>query len=199
MKKALFSVAVLSILLLTAAAARAETPTAFVKGILDQVMAIQANPALAGEAKESARGEAIRRVIRANFDFAMMAQSSLGSTYGRVGGGQKKEFTELFSYLFEDSYTRLVLNFLKKETIKYHKEIPEGQKATVKTSIMRTNETIPVDYQMHRRGSSWVLYDVIVDGVSILENYRARFGQEIQTHGFGSLLGKMRQQRKAMR
>jgi phospholipid transport system substrate-binding protein len=198
MRKSFFSLAVLSILLLTAGAARAETGTAFVKSILDQVMAIQNNPALAGEAKETARAEAIRRVIRANFDFPMMAQSSLGPTYARLGGGQKKEFTDIFSYLFEDSYTRLVLNFLKKETIKYHKEIPEGQKATVKTSIMRTNETIPVDYQMHRRGSGWVLYDVIVDGVSILENYRARFGQEIQTHGFASLLAKMRQQNKAM-
>jgi phospholipid transport system substrate-binding protein len=199
MRKTLIIAAVLTLVVATAAVARAETPTAFVKGILDKVMAIQNNPALAGDAKEAARAEAIRRVIRENFDFPMMAQNSLGATYGRLGGGQKKEFTDIFGYLFQDSYTRLVLNFLKRETINYQKEIPQGQKVTVKTTIMRTNETIPVDYQMHTRGSGWVLYDVSVDGVSILENYRTRFGQEIQTHGFASLLGKMRQQRKAMR
>jgi phospholipid transport system substrate-binding protein len=199
MRKSLFYAGVLSALLLMAAAARAETPTAFVRGILDKVMAIQNDAALTGPAKEEARAGAIRRVIRENFDFPLMAKNSLGSTYGRLGAAQRKEFTDIFGSLFQDSYTRLVLNFLKREAIKYQKEIPEGSRATVKTTILRTNETIPVDYQMRTRGSGWVLYDVTVDGVSILENYRTRFGQEIQTHGFGSLLGKMRQQRTAVR
>jgi phospholipid transport system substrate-binding protein len=199
MKKFLFFIGIVSLLLVSAAAARAETPTAFVKSILDKVMAIQSNPAMAGDAKEAVRAEAIRRVIQENFDFPMMAKSALGDTYGRLSAAQKKEFTGIFSRLFQDSYTHLVLNFLKKETIQYQKEIPEGQKAAVKTTIMRTNETIPVDYRMHSQGAGWILYDVAVDGVSILENYRARFGQEIKTHGFASLLSKMRQQQKSLR
>ena len=90
--------------------ALAESPTAYVRGILDQVMGLQNDPALSAQA----RSQAIHQIIERSFDFALMAKDSLGSTYERLSGGQRQEFTRTFSYLFQDSYTRLVLNFLEK-------------------------------------------------------------------------------------
>ncbi len=183
---------------LAAAPARAETPTAYVRGILDKVMAIQTDPALAGEAQKKERARLIRQVIKQSFDFPMMAQESLGPASGRLAAGQRREFSDTFSYLFQDSYTRLVLNYLKQETVHYQRERLADGRAQVSTSLVRTNETIPVDYLMHRQGQSWVLYDVVVDGVSILEHYRSEFTQVIRTQSFDYLLGKMKAQRRAI-
>jgi phospholipid transport system substrate-binding protein len=174
--------------------ALAETPTGYVRGILTQVMALQNDPAQSTQT----RSQAIHRIIERNFDFALMAKDSLGSAYGSLSGAQRQQFTQTFSYLFQDSYTRLVLNFLKKENIQYRRELPEGDKARVETAIVRTNENIPVTYLMHTAPQGWILYDVIVDGVSILQNYKTQFAQVIRTKSFEFLLNKMQEQRRAI-
>jgi phospholipid transport system substrate-binding protein len=145
-----------------------------------------------------AKARAIHRIIEQNFDFPMMAKDALGSAYGRLSAGARQEFTATFSYLFQDSYTRLVLNFLKRENVEYRKESREGDKARVDTAIVRPNEQIPVTYLMHATPGGWTLYDVIVDGVSILNNYRVQFGQVIKSKSFDYLLNKMKEQRRAI-
>jgi phospholipid transport system substrate-binding protein len=174
--------------------ALAQTPTAYVRGILDQVMGLQNDPAQSSQA----RSQAIQKIIEHNFDFALMAKDSLGAAYERLSGGQRQEFIQTFSYLFQDSYARLVLNFLKKENIQYGAEVPQGDKARVDTAIVRTNEKIPVTYLMHTAPQGWILYDVIVDGVSILQNYKSQFGQVIRNKSFEFLLNKMQEQRRAI-
>jgi phospholipid transport system substrate-binding protein len=174
--------------------ARAESPTTYVRGILDKVMAIQNNPTLT----EPARARAIHQIIAKSFDFAMMAKDSLGPTYDRLSPDQRQQFSQTFTYLFQDSYTRMVLNFLKKENIKYGQERQEGDRAQVDTTIVRTNELIPVTYLMHRASQGWILHDVIVDGVSILANYKTQFSRVISTKSFTFLLDKMEQQRRAI-
>jgi phospholipid transport system substrate-binding protein len=174
--------------------AQAEDPTAYVRGILTKVMSLQNDASLSGQA----RARAIHGIIEHSFDFAMMAKNSLGSTYESISGGQRQVFTRTFSYLFQDSYTRLVLNFLKKENIQYGAERLEGNRARVDTTIVRPNENIPVTYLMHKAPSGWILYDVIVDGVSILHNYQTQFAQVIRTKSFDFLLSKMEEQRRAI-
>jgi len=174
--------------------AMAQTPTAYVRGILDQVMGLQNDP---GQSPQ-ARSQAIHKIIERNFDFALMAKDSLGPAYERLSSGQRQEFTQTFSYLFQDSYARLVLNFLKKENIQYGRELPQGDKARVDTAIVRTNENIPVTYLMHTAPQGWILYDVMVDGVSILQNYKTQFAQVIRTKSFEFLLNKMQEQRRAI-
>ncbi|MEW6658691.1 MAG: ABC transporter substrate-binding protein [Thermodesulfobacteriota bacterium] len=189
---------VLTFFCLCTSAAFAETPTAYVKGILGQVITIQNDPALAGPKHRPARAQAIRQIIRKSFDFTRMAQTSLGSVYGALSPSQRQEFVSTFSRLFQDSYTRLVLDFLKKETINYDRERREGQVARVNTTMIRTNETIPVDYLMRPQGQGWLLYDVVVDGVSILDNYQRQFAQVIKANSFQFLLNKMKTQARAL-
>ena len=179
--------------------ALAQSPTDYVRGILNKVMAIQTDPALAGAAHEDQRSRLIHQIIEGSFDFPMMARDALGSAYGQISGGQRQEFTTTFSYLFQDSYTRMVLKFLLKENITYNRESREGGKARVDTTIVRPNESIPVTYIMHQTGGGWLLYDVNVDGVSILNNYRTQFSQAVRTKGFGFLLERMKSQRQAIK
>lgn len=186
--------AALLILGLLCQSALAGPPTDYVKGILDEVLRIQNDPA-----QEKTRAQSIRRIIQKNFDFPAMAQESLGTTYGKLSSSQRQEFENIFSTLFQDSYTRLVINFLKRETIKYGQEKVEGDRARVQTTLVRTNETIPVEYLMRNTpGRSLILYDVIVDGVSILDNYKRQFAQVISTKSFDFLLDKMRTQYRSL-
>ena len=197
MKKPLW-IWIISLALIAASAwtrpALAETPTAYARGILTQVMALQNDPAQSNQT----RSQAIHKIIERNFDFALMAKDSLGPAHERLSGAQRQQFTQTFSYLFQDSYARLVLNFLKKENIQYGRELPEGDKARVDTAIVRTNEKIPVTYLMHTAPQGWILYDVMVDGVSILQNYKTQFAQVIRTKSFEFLLNKMQEQRRAI-
>jgi len=180
------------------APALAATPEAFVKNILNEVMAVQNNPALEGPSHESTRAQAIRRVIKKNFDFPFMAQDSLGAAYDRLTPGQRQEFSNVFSALFQVSYTNMVLRFLKREEIQYGTETITGNKARVDTTLKRANDHIRVEYLARQNGGNWLLYDVIVDGVSILDKYKAGFAREIQTGSFDSLLNKMKTQLKAV-
>jgi phospholipid transport system substrate-binding protein len=179
--------------LLTANPALAQSPTAYVRGILNRVMTIQNNSSL----NHQQRGQEIRQIIRSNFDFNNMGRDVLGSTYGRLSSSQRNQFIGTFQYLFQDSYTRMVLNFLKNENIEYGSASQQGGKAKVNTVIKRPNENIPVTYLMRRNGG-WKLYDVVVDGVSILNTYRTKFSEVIRTKGFNYLIDRMNEQRRAL-
>ncbi len=192
--KFLLNLVITAILMAFTVTALAATPTSYVKDILNEVMGIQTNPSYS----QQTRKEAIRNIIRKNFDFDRMSKDSLGAAYNSLSSSQRQEFQTIFSALFTDSYTRLVLNFLKQETINYHKEQIQGSQASVDTTLIRTNEKIPVDYLMHRESAGWVLYDVIVDGVSILDNYKRQFARVMSANSFDYLMDKMRTQYRAI-
>jgi phospholipid transport system substrate-binding protein len=171
----------------------AQGPTEYVRGILDRAMAIQNNPSLS----RSDRRHEIHRIIRDNFDFNTMARTVVGSSYSQLSPEQLDEFNRVFSYLFQDSYTSMVLDFLKHENIEYPGSSQSDGKAKVDTVIKRPNENIPVTYLLDNR-PQWKMYDVIVDGVSILHTYRDRFSEVIRTKGFNYLIQRMNEQRKAI-
>jgi len=178
--------------------ARAGEPTSAVTAVLDRAMEIQTRVDLSGEAKRPERVGLIRRLIADNFAFSEMARETIRGSWDHLGPQQRSEFQNLFSELFQDSYTRMVLNFLQQENIEYPGESAESAGMLVKTVIMRANEHIPVDYHMVRKSGRWLIRDVDIDGVSVVENYRDTFHRVIATSSFDGLLKKMRLQSRAI-
>jgi phospholipid transport system substrate-binding protein len=174
--------------------ALAQSPTDYIRGILGRVLAIQNNASLSRDQ----RSQQIHQIISSSFDFNEMARDVLGGTYNNLSSAQRSEFIDTFRYLFKDSYTRMVLNYLKQENIEYGKASQEGGKGKVDTVIKRPNENIPVTYLMSSSGGGWKLYDVIVDGVSILSTYRSQFSNVIKTKSFDYLIDRMKQQRRGI-
>ena len=172
--------------------------TATVKAVLDKAMAIQTRPDLKGEAHVKERSRLIRELISESFWAEEMARASLKETWDKLSAAQRTEFQKLFTGLFQDSYTRMVLNFLQQETVEYLQESPEGAGVKVTTTILRANEHIPVDYHLTRKVNRWLITDVDIDGVSIVENYRSSFRRVIQTSSFDNLLQKLRLQSQAV-
>jgi phospholipid transport system substrate-binding protein len=178
--------------------AGAGEPTSAVKAVLDQAMEIQTRADLSGEAKRAERVRLIRRLIVDNFAFAEMARETIKDRWDHISPGQRSEFQNLFSELFQDSYTRMVLNFLQQENIDYPGERAESSGTLVRTVIVRANEHIPVDYHLAHQSGRWLIRDVDIDGVSIVENYRDTFRNVIVSSSFDGLLKKMRLQSRAI-
>jgi len=176
-----------------------EVPTERVRSVLEQAMDIQSRPDLQGEAGRPQRAKLIRQLISESFLSSQMAMESLGDRWESLKSEQKEEFRELFVDLFQDSYTRMVLNFLKKETVDYLGEALENGRMRVRTKILRTNEHIPVDYTLLRKDNGWFMVDVIIDGVSIVKNYQTKFKQVMASQSFDYLLNQMRLQSKVIK
>jgi phospholipid transport system substrate-binding protein len=170
----------------------ADDATTEVKNVLEKAMEVQTRPDLQGEAHTEERARLIRELIADNFLSAEMARESVGGYWDKVSQKQRAEFKEVFTKLFQESYTRMVLNFLKRETVEYPGEQPEKNGTLVKTVIMRANEHIPVDYYVVKKGNQHLIADVIIDGVSVVENYKNSFGRVIQQESFEGLLKRMR-------
>jgi phospholipid transport system substrate-binding protein len=169
-----------------------------VKSVLDRAMEIQTRPDLEGEAHRKTRARLVRELISESFLTEDMARESIPGTWGRVSAGQRSDYTRLFSTLFQDSYTRMVLNFLQREAIEYPGETQAKNKGVlVQTVIMRANEHIPVNYNMIQKGARWLIRDVEIDGVSIVENYKGSFARVIKSSSFDALLERMRLQSRA--
>ncbi|MGD0626186.1 MAG: ABC transporter substrate-binding protein [Thermodesulfobacteriota bacterium] len=176
----------------------AETPAARVQGMLEQVMAIQTDPQLQGPAFREERRTAIKKIIARNFDFEAMARQALGPYWEKLNDAERVEFKALFQDLFQGSYTKLVLDFLKREKVLYNKEELHQGKALIQTTLIRVNEEIPVDYSLTFVQEQWLVDDVTIDGVSIVRNYQRAFTRVIQRESYKSLLQKMRLQKQAI-
>jgi phospholipid transport system substrate-binding protein len=128
-----------------------------------------------------------------------MARESVKDYWDKLSQEQRQEFASLFIDLFQDSYTRLVLNYLRQETIEYRGEQPERQGVRLQTKLVRINEHIPVDYYLVQKDGRWFIQDVVIDGVSIVGNYQNQFRRVILTQSFDELVKKMRLQSQALR
>ncbi len=190
MKSLLFTLAALVVLAVPAAPAAAASPTDFVRHLLDEAMTVQNRPQLQGPEHRQERRAAIEKIIAANFDREAMAEQALGPTWQKVPPAQRREFRELFQDLFLDSYTRLVLDYLHRETVLYRGEEGTGDRARVATTLRRPNEEIPVDYTLQREKAGWQVVDVTIDGVSIVDNYRRSFARVIDRQSFADPAGK---------
>ncbi|WP_028324894.1 MlaC/ttg2D family ABC transporter substrate-binding protein [Desulfatirhabdium butyrativorans] len=169
-----------------------------VRHILDEVMAIQSNPQLAGDPHRPERKKRIQDILAKNFDMDRMAKDALGGYWPKLQVNQQAEYTAVFRDLFQDSYTRLVLDFLKQEQIRYSPAELKNGEALVKTVILRQDANIQVDYLLAPIKSGWRIHDVTIDGVSIVRKYEDAFSRVIRMKSYDELLEKLRLQQRAI-
>lgn len=170
----------------------AGAPTEQVKETVDEVIKILNNKELKKPENSKIRSARIREVIVKRFDFAEMAKRSLGIYWRQRTPGEQKEFVSLFSDLLEDTYIRKIERY-ENEKVTYVGERTEGQYSTVKTQIVGANELeIPVDYRIFRKGDKWEVYDIVIEGVSLVNNYRSQFYQIIGSGSYGELMKKLK-------
>jgi phospholipid transport system substrate-binding protein len=185
-------------LMVVAAFAFASDTTDQVKAELDQLTAIVKDPALQDKAKEEARKSMVKERILRWFDVQEMARRSLANHWAKRSVQERKDFVELFGDLFVESYTTLVVDHLGDQRVTYLSENTDTQDAIVKTKFLsKRNEPTFVDFALLHRGNVWVPYDVVIDEVSIVGNYRKQFDKVIRDQSYEALVKKMRLKRES--
>ena len=134
----------------------------------------------------------IRTIANEIFDFSEISQRSLARHWPARTPAERQEFVQLFGDLLEHSYITKI-EIYSGEKIQYTGEVPDGDQAVVKTRIVtKQGVEIPVDYRMFLRADRWRAYDVNIEGVSLVGNYRTQFNTVIQRAGYGDLVAKLK-------
>ena len=192
MTKRVSSWAAGALLLGAALTAHAGIPTDQVKGATDQVLKIILDPALKRPDKTSARRQQLRSVVDQVFDWQETGKRALARHWQPLKPEQRQEFSSLFADLVERSYVGKIESY-SGEKIVYVGDISEGDQATVKTKLITKSQTqIPIDYRMQKEGDRWRVYDVLIEGVSLVGNYRTQFNKIIQSSSYDELIKKMK-------
>jgi phospholipid transport system substrate-binding protein len=174
------------------APASAGAPTDQLKASVDQIVKVLEDPALRAEARAQERRAAIRKQAEGVFDFSETAKRALGRHWQGLSEKDRQEFTTLFTDLIERAYISKIERY-SGERIAYAGEAMDSGLATVRTRFVTKQGTeIPVDYRMQQRGDRWLVYDVSVEGVSLINNYRTQFDKIIQTSSYAELVRKMK-------
>ena len=179
-------------LALAVSEARAETPTEAVKSVVDEAIRILQDPALKAPALKKQRRDRVKQVVDRRFDYDEMAKRSLGASWGSLNAGQRQEFVRLFAQLLEASYSDKIMNY-RDEKIQYAPEIKDGaDQAEVRTVVLRKNDRIPMNYRLMQKPQGWMVYDVVIEGVSLVSNYRSQFSQVIRESSYSGLVQRLR-------
>ncbi len=172
--------------------AAAGVPSEQLKSRIDRVVRLLEDPALKAPARAGERRPAVRRIAEEIFDFGETARRALARHWQARTPAEREEFVRLFADLLERSYISKIELF-NGERVTYVGETAEGDTAVVRTRITsRQGTELPVDYRMHRRGDRWFVYDVLIEGVSLVANYRSQFNKIIQTSSYQELVKKMK-------
>ena len=162
--------------------------TADVRGTIDQVLEVVADQSLKND--PALRREKLRKVIGLRFNYKQMVMRSLAKNYKARSDAERKEFTLLFKKLLENSYASKIENY-KDETINYVDEKIKGKYAMVRTQIVRKDGVVDVDYKMLKEGDQWLVYDFVIEGVSLIRNYKSQFSKIISTESYAALVSKL--------
>jgi phospholipid transport system substrate-binding protein len=181
-----------SLLSLCPAQTWAGVPTEQVKVSIEQVIRTVQDPNLKQESRAEERRAAIRKVAEGLFDFTETGKRALGRHLQELNESQQREFVSLFTDLLERSYISRIEQY-SGERIVYAGDSIDGDTATVRTKFITKQGTeIPVDYRLLRRGDRWLVYDVFVEGVSLVSNYRTQFDRIMRTASYSELARRMR-------
>jgi phospholipid transport system substrate-binding protein len=170
----------------------AGAPTDQLKAQIDRTVKILDDPELKKSGRQRDRRAAVRQVANDIFDFSETAKRSLARHWAARSQAEREEFVQLFGDLLERSYISKI-ELYGGEKIKFVGEVTDPDGAIVRTRLVTKQDTeIPIDYRMHARGDKWLVYDVLIEGVSLISNYRTQFNKIITTSSYQELVRKMK-------
>jgi phospholipid transport system substrate-binding protein len=184
---------VMAAMLTAGTPAWAGAPTEQLKARIDRVLKVLDDSELRQETRAPERRAAIRKVAEETFDFREISQRSLARHWHGRTAAERDEFVGLFADLLERSYIGQIEQYSGGEKIQYLAETLDADQALVRTKIVTKQGTeVPVDYRMHRAGGRWLVYDVSVEGISLVSNYRTQFDRVIRSSSYKQLAEKLR-------
>ena len=172
-RKIISAAVVLIFLLMMPIAGQAGVPMDTAKAGVEKVVAVAGDKGLELDAKK----EKIRKLVREFFDFNVLSRLTLGRHWKQFKPEQQKEFVKLYRTLLENVYMDRILTYTDEKVV-FEKEIMHSKKkAEVQSKIITSTAQIPINYRMVIRGKEWKVYDVVIEGISMVRNYRSQFNE----------------------
>ena len=166
---------ILLVLLIIPLHVRAGVPFDTVKGHVNEVLRVLRDPALQGDANKEAKQEKIEAIADEMFDYVALSRLTLGRNWRKFNGDQKKEFVQLYRSILEKAYLDRILAYTD-EKVTFGKEtMLSEKKAEVQTHIITKSVEIPIYYRVYLKDGEWKVYDIIIEGISLVKNYRTQF------------------------
>jgi phospholipid transport system substrate-binding protein len=178
----------LSVLTLGATeAVEAGTPTEEVRRYTDQVQKILDDRTI----PSADRRAAVRKVAEQIFDLNETAKRALGPHWAKRSAAEQQEFAQLFADLLEQTYIAKI-DLYGGERLQYTTESVDGDYAIVRARVLARQAEVPVEARMHRRDGRWLIYDVAIESVSLVRNYRSQFDRIIRTSSYEELVRRLK-------
>ncbi|HIJ90499.1 MAG: ABC transporter substrate-binding protein [Desulfobulbaceae bacterium] len=189
-----FSVIVLtiaiSVLYQGGACAAATDPAVFIKDAVDEIISILQDEKLAVPARRAERKNRVVTIVEKKFDFREMSMRALASHWKDRTPQEQDRFVSLFKRLLENTYIAKIETY-SGEKVVFKKTAVQGNKAIVYSDLIRKNVETPVNYKLKSNDDRWVVYDVEVEGVSLVNNYRTQFASIMSKEDFAGLIAKL--------
>lgn len=186
-------VACLSVLAVSAAAA--DSPQVMIRATIEKTLTVLQDPGIQGADQRPERLRKLEAVILPHFDTVGMAQRSLGPYWRQLTDNDRKEFLTLFTALVEHTYGSTIDRYAHDIQVSYDQERIDGDFAEVDTHVRAPaqDHSLPVNYFLHSVNGQWLIYDMQIDNVSLVMNYRAQFNRVLSTSSVGDLMSRLRQ------
>lgn len=168
----------------------AESPTEVVRTTINEVIRILNDDSLKSPAKLLHRRRLLEQVIAQRFDYAEMSKRALAVHWTPLTKEQRDEFVDLFKGFLSDRYASKIEGYAG-EQVDYLGERLDGQYAEVRTKLRSSKVEIPMDYRLINKGGRWYAYDIIVDGISLVKNYRSQFDKIIRSGSYEELVRRL--------
>lgn len=139
------------------------------------------------ELDQKTRRKKIRLIIKKRFDFWAMSQRTMATNWKKLSSREKKRFVTLFTRFLVNNYMERIEAYTD-ETIEYPKEKIKENRAMVNTVILTKSVEIPVMYKMRLKKGEWLVYDVVIEGISLIKNYRSSYKEIVKKKGLGELM-----------
>jgi len=174
--------------------APAGEPQEKVRETVNAVLAVLQDKSLQGPDNTGRRREKMRQAVFQRFGFEEMAQRALAQYWPKRTPAEKKEFVELFGELLERSYINKIESYTGEQIVQYTKEtIDKDGLASVRTEVVNKRDlNVEVVYRLLQRDGNWQVYDVVIEGVSLVNNYRTQFHNILSQESYEALLKKLK-------
>lgn len=171
------------------------TPTETVRRTINEVIRLLTDEELKQPSRLAQRRTLIEKAVAARFDYEEMSKRALGVQWHKLSQAERQEFGDLFKTLLSDTYADKIEGY-SGEQVSYLKERLEEGYAEVRTRIVSPKTELPLDYRLLNKSGEWRVYDVVIDGVSLVKNYRSQFERIMHASSYADLVEKLRKKSK---
>ena len=186
------SVFIFAVTIIFAMPAMAGEPTEKIRETNDKIIAIVSNPALKGPGKAAERKRLIRQAVDERLNWEEMSRRTLARHWRKRTVEEREEFIDLYGKLLEQTYLDRVEGY-SGEKVLYVDERIDGKYAVVKAKILTKQETeISAEYRLKSNAGEWLVYDISIEGVSLINNYRTQFNSIIMRSSYKKLIKKLK-------